>query len=561
MTVGPAVSGERAWLYYTVDEAEPIGQHGEASNGTAISMAVVGMTWDTELWGYIRQFSGSIPGQAEGTIVRYKIGLEDQEGIEKFADQNTVFALFVAADPTPTWTMDAIIYHVFVDRFYPGDGCKWKQPGSLGGFYGGTIRGITEKLDYVQEIGFNTLWLSPIFPSPSHHGYDATDLFNIEPRLGGLTDFQSLIKTAHDRNIRIILDFVPNHVSDQHLIFQQAMGDPKSPYTDWFTFTRWPDEYETFFGVKSLPQLNLRHPDARKYMIDAAVFWLNLGVDGFRLDYAIGPVQEFWAAFRKQTRRANPECWTFGEVVDPPDVQRSFEGLLDGCLDFLMLEGIRQTFAFENWPASRLASFLDRHEAFFQSNFTRPSFLDNHDMNRFLWVVEGDQRKLQLAAMCQFSLSEPPIVYYGTEVGLSQQRDVRQEELGIPEEARLPMLWEDQQDQDLLQYYQELCGMRKNLASIRNGERETVYLDDQLFVFWRKTQKDRALIVLNIGSAPKKYPLPSNNLIIYMQTGKVKFTSERKNLELCLGSWSGAVLQLQETDDLRIANPLIGGKE
>jgi glycosidase len=247
--------------------------------------------------------------------------------------------------------------------------------------------------------------------------------------------------------------------------------------------------------------------------------------------------------------------------VDPPDVQQSFEGLLDGCLDFLMLEGIRQTFAFENWPAGRLANFLDRHEDYFSSNYSRPSFLDNHDMNRFLWVVEGDKRKLQLAAMCQFSLSAAPIVYYGTEVGLSQQRDVRQGEHGIPEEARLPMLWEGQQDQDLCQYYQQLCGLRKNLASIRNGERETVYSDDQLFVFWRKAQTDQALIVLNIGSAPKKYPLPSNNLMIYMQTGEVKLTYKGKNSELSLGGWSGVVLHLQEIINLRIANLAIGGEE
>ena len=542
ITAGPAHNGETAWLYWTTDGSDPVGQHGKAASGFATSMLPGDTNWDTELWGYIQGFSGRIPGQEDGTVVRYRTSLDDSEDGEVFADNRATFAFFVSNDPTPDWAKDAIIYQVFVDRYHPGKGCAWNQPETLGGFFGGSLRGITEKLDYIQEIGFNALWLSPIFPSPSHHGYDATDLCSVEPRLGTLQDFQDLLKEAHCRKMRILLDFVPNHISDQHPIFQDAATKPASPYKNWFNFTEWPTEYETFFGVKSLPQLNLQYPEARRYVIDAALFWLRQGVDGFRLDYAIGPVQEFWAEFRKETRKENPVCWTFGEVVDPPDVQRSFEGLLDGCLDFVLLEAIRQTFAFETWSVQRFASFLDRHEAYFPEKFSRPSFLDNHDMNRFLWAADGDLRKMKLAAMCQFSLEGAPIVYYGTEVGLSQERDVRQGTLGIPEESRLPMLWGDPQDQELRAYYQQLCQSRNKLDCLKRGFRETVYADDQIFAYWRKSEADKALIIMNIGSTTKNYLLPSDPMNIFFKTGEAKLISEPNQRAISMDGWSGAIL-------------------
>ena len=326
-------------------------------------------------------------------------------------------------DPIPEWAKSAVIYQVFPDRFFPGTRKEWLKPDTPSGFYGGTLRGITEKMDYIAGMGFNTIWLNPIFPSPSHHGYDATDLFSIAPRLGTLQDFQELVKESHRQGIRLILDFVPNHWSSLHPTFQDAICNPASKYRDWYLFRNYPDEYETFFGVKDLPQLNLRNPETRQHICDAAGYWLDLGVDGFRLDYAIGPSHDFWADFRKATRQVNPECLTFGEIVDPPDVQLSYQGLMDGCLDFMLLEAIRQTFGFGRWNGIKFASFLQRHLAYFLPGFSLPSFLDNHDMNRFLWACGGNKKRLKMAAMCQFMLPGQPVVYYGTETGLSQERD------------------------------------------------------------------------------------------------------------------------------------------
>ena len=235
----------------------------------------------------------------------------------------------------------------------------------------------------------------------------------------------------------MILDLAVNHVSSGHPAFQAAVRDRDAPEASWFTFTDWPSSYLTFFGVQDHPQINADDPGAQAYMIDSARLWLELGVDGFRCDYANGPSHAFWSVFRAATRNVSPESVTLGEVVDTPALQRSYAGRLDGCLDFLLMQAIRSAFAFGTLPPSGLDTFVRRHLAFAPTDFVLPSFLDNHDMNGFLWVVRGETRRLRLAALFQFTLPYPPIVYYGTEVGLSQDRDVRSADgSGHPEESR-----------------------------------------------------------------------------------------------------------------------------
>jgi cyclomaltodextrinase / maltogenic alpha-amylase / neopullulanase len=439
-----------------------------------------------------------IPGQAADTIIRYMLSGVTSSGEEIFADGSTIYACYIADDPPPAWTQDAIIYQIFVDRFYPGHGKSWLSTATPAGFYGGTLRGILEKLDYLGDLGVNVLWLTPIFPSPSHHGYDATDLFDIEPRLGTKSDLMELVDHAHRREMKLLLDLVPNHVSNMHPAFISAASIPNSPYRSWFNFYHWPDRYQSFFDVPELPQLNLREPSARKHMLKAVAYWLDLGVDGYRVDYAIGPTPDFWADFRQVVRKVRPDSWTFGEVVEPPDSQIYFSGGLDGCLDFNLMEAMRNAFAYGDWEAEEFGSYLERHEAYFPQAFSRPSFLDNHDMNRFLWAAQGNQRRLRLAALCQFTLSGPPIIYYGTEVGLSQVRDVRQDGRGLPEESRLPMLWGNDQDDDLLSYYRDLIRMRKTLTQLKHG-RVSIYDTDKSALLYTRGEDGDVMVALNLS--------------------------------------------------------------
>jgi glycosidase len=514
LTTGPTHSGPGAWVYWTTDGSDPQGEHGKATHGQAAPMRAVDEAWNVVMWDYVRRYEVQLPAQAAGTLVRYRLSAETLQGGEVFADGGAYYAVYVDDDPPPAWAQDAVVYHIFADRFHPGAGRAWLSPPDPEGFYGGTLNGITENLDYVEALGANVLFLSPIFPSPSHHGYDSTELFDIEPRLGTKDDFRRLLDAAHARQMRVLLDLVPNHISNEHPIFQQASTIENSPYREWFSFEHWPDQYATFFGVKTLPQLNLRYPPARDYMLDMARYWLEFGVDGYRVDYAIGPTPDFWADFRRATRAANPRCWTFGEVVDPPDSQLAFEGGLDGCLDFVLLEALRQSIAFGRWSAARLAGFLDRHEAFFPPSFSRPSFLDNHDMNRFLWAAQGDLRKLRLAALCQFSLAGPPLIYYGTEVGLSQERDVRQGSFGRPHESRLPMLWDENgvqlQNSQLFDYYRRLIDVRREYPALRHGARTLLAANSAMLAYARSSAggANEVAAVLNVSSEPGTLRVP-----------------------------------------------------
>lgn len=539
LTSGPLHPGERAWVYWTADGSDPEGAGGVPSRGFAAPMRATIAEWDTQLWGYIRHFVADLPGQPAGTVVRYRLSLEEQDGSEVLADQGAYYALYIDDDPLPEWSKDAVVYQIFVDRFHPGPGRSWNKPANPAGFYGGRLDGITANLGYISEIGFNVLWLTPIFPSPSHHGYDMTDLFEIEPRLGTKSDLRRLLDDAHQRGMRILLDFVPNHWSSLHPAFQDAIQHSSSPYRQWFKFTRWPDQYETFFGVKELPQVNLRHPDARQHMLDAARYWLEFGVDGYRVDYAIGPSPDFWADFRRVTRAARPDCWTFGEIVDPPDAQIAFEGLLDGSLDFILLEGLRQALAFGRWSGIRLADFLDRHEAYFGTDFSRPSFLDNHDMNRFLWAAGGNLRRLRLAALAQFTLSGPPVVYYGTEVGLSQERDVRQGSRGLPEEARLPMPWGKAQDLKLCSYYRDLVHLRCSCPALRYGSFRIRFANNHCLVFERQNVGQRLAVCLNLSDEPQGMALQDGySTALLVSDPEVIW----KNHEISLPPLAGAVL-------------------
>ncbi|MEW6650772.1 MAG: alpha-amylase family glycosyl hydrolase [Chloroflexota bacterium] len=542
LSVGPDQDIRYGWIYWTNDGSDPQGKSGNARQGYAAPLRLAYTEWDTVLWGYRSHYEAVIPGMPAGSLVRYRFGVDMPGKGEVSSDEGSLFGYYVDDDPPPAWARDAVVYEIFVDRFYPGHDQGWLKSPSPGGFYGGRLRGITEKMGYLAELGINTLWLTPVFPSPSHHGYDATNLMDIEPRLGSQQDLRELLTEAHLAGIRVLLDLVPNHISNQHPFFQDAFHNPDSRYRSWFNFSSYPDEYETFFGVKSLPQLNLRNSKARQYVLDAAKFWLDFGVDGYRVDYAIGPAPDFWAEFRQVTRRAKPDCWTFGEIVDPSDVQLTFAGQLDGALDFILLEGVRQSLAFGRWNAQKLSTFIDRHELYFPADFSLPSFLDNHDMNRFLWAAGNDKRRLRLAAMLQFSLAGAPVIYYGTEVGLSQQRDVRQGTRGVPEESRLPMLWGDDQDLDLRGYYQALIRLRNQSAVLRRGKRNLIEVDENRLVFRRIHEHEMVITALNLGNQQELIRIPGRWQPAVVSCQDVKVVCDERNVDISLPPLGGVIL-------------------
>ena len=516
---------------------------------TAFELVSEESTWSALEWRYVRHWYGQIPPQPSGTVVRYKIGGR-VVGSDRwiFADNQTralssatEFAISVDDSDTPIWARDAVIYHIFLDRFYPGDGVPWKKPTNLSGFFGGTLRGAIQKLDYIQSLGCNAIWLSPLFASPSHHGYDATDYYTVEPRFGTNNDLKELIEKAHQRDIRVILDFVANHWSNQHPTFQAAQNEIDNEYRAWYTWQRWPDEYTSFFGVKGMPQLNLKYKPAIDHLLKCAQHWLHNGVDGYRLDYAPGPPRTFWAEFRQACKAVNPDAFLFGEVVSHSETIASYIPHFDGCLDFLLADALRRTFVLETLTLLEFEAFLAAHEAYFPKNFSLPAFLDNHDMTRILYLADEDKAKVRLAALVLFTLSAPPVIYNGTEVGVSQRNP-----LGRFEEARLPMPWGNEADKNLLAYFQRLGALRKQFPVLTSGKREVVHLNTQngTYAYLRTSETNSVLIALNTSRRAQTINVPVSSLKISEEdllNGNPVKVSEN-SIKISLPSQSGAFI-------------------
>lgn len=490
-----------------------------------IQLEQVSTEFDVLNWAYFQTWRGRLPRYPEGTVVRYRIVAHPVIGTSIQSDEGACFSYVVGDYQPPDWARDAIIYQIFPDRFHPGADRAWVQQEEIGDVFGGTLRGIIEGLDYVAEMGFNCLWLNPFHPDSTHHGYHATDHYSVNPRLGTLDDMRELVDRAHVLGIRLLLDFVPNHCGADHPHFQDAIARADSPYRDWFYFNAWPDDYEMYYQVRDLPKINVDNPEARDYLIGSATYWLaEMDFDGLRLDHAHGPTLDFWTDLRSTVASIKPDAWIFGEVTLPPAQQIIYEGRFHGNLDFMLAEALRRTFAFGSMDLAAFDAFLGQHESYFPAHFSRPSFLDNHDMDRFLFAAGGDKRKLKLAALCLFTLIGPPIVYYGTEVGVSQERFINAPSgRGMPE-ARLPMLWGEDQDQDLKAAYRWLINLRRQHAALRRGERHTLHLDPAggTYAYLRRDENESIIIALNTSEQERCLRVEGHEFVLPPVSGDVQ---------------------------------------
>lgn len=535
---GPDVQVDGVTLYGTTDGSDPAGARGVAANGFAIPLQRMEVRWKPLLWDYVAVWQGVIPAQPDGTLVCYRIegwcsydervSLWSREpNLERTPELPTRYGYHVDTLAPPAWAYEAVVYQIFVDRFAAegiqnaGAGLRdaddtpkplpqrWLAPAELNDFAGGNLRGIIDHLDDIASLGVTAIWLTPVFCTPSYHGYDTTDFYTVDPRFGTNEDLRALVQAAHARQLRVILDFVANHTSTAFAPFVEAQRNPVSPYHTWFSFDpAHKHGYRAFFDVAAMPQLNTDHPAVRRYLIDAARYWLTeYAVDGYRLDYAAGPSHAFWSEFRAACRQAKPDCWLFGEVTLAGDALRTYTGRLDGCLDFALCRLLRQLCAGPQ-PDILLAQFANTvtHSHAFFANLLLPSFLDNHDMNRFLWMAGNDKQRLRLAAGLLFALGGPPVIYYGTEVGLSQPRSKGP----WREEARHPMLWGDAADRELHGFFQAWSAARRRHPALQRGQLVTRHLDEGqgTWLFERQEGADRVLIAVNIRNAPAAIPLP-----------------------------------------------------
>ncbi len=327
------------------------------------------------------------------------------------------------------WNRKSIYYQVFVRSFYDGNG-----DGT------GDMQGLTAKLDYLKDLGVDVLWLMPIHPSPSYHGYDVRDYQAIHPDFGTMKDFDALVKAAHKRGLKIILDYVANHTSSEHPWFQKALAGDKK-YIDYYL---WSDKAENgswglqkngkyayfTFGPQSLmPDLNYQNPALRADMIKAAQFWIKKGVDGFRLDVAqaIGDNDDeitlgWWKEFKQAVRKLRPDAFIIGELnFDKPSgymMMAPYFAELDSSFNF-PLYNVLTLFAanVQNDLTKTVNASLESYREY------NPQAMDcitlgNHDRQRLASFLKSDPAKLRKAFALLLSLPGRPFIYYGDEIGM-----------------------------------------------------------------------------------------------------------------------------------------------
>jgi glycosidase len=460
--------------------------------------------------GHPALWTGSVPPTDAGEVTRYKIRvhLRDAEATPTWASDTDPrpggqeFAYESAPPPPPEWVRDALCYQVMVDRFArPGESLP--PPGDATALYGGTLDGIREHIDHIAGLGCNALWLSPVHQSPSHHGYDHEDFLTVEPRYGGDAALLRLVEAAHDRDMRVLLDFVPNHTGRGHHLFRDAIardGDAAGYYRFW----QWPHYYRCFSDAISLPELDTSDRNVRQVLVRAAQHWLTAyGIDGIRCDHVAGVDPAFWVELRRGLRAVKADALVLGEATGLPDWLARYAGRLDGIFDFDLTYYVRQALARGRMDAAGFATWLDEHDRAYPG-LALATLLDNHDMNRFLWMAGGNLDRLKLAATLLLTLPGMPVIYYGTEVGLSQRFD------GVIEnaEARLPMLWGGDQNQDLLAHFRALGRLRSDSVALRRGDRRTVLADAEVFAYERSTGDEKVIVALNLSERPQRRELP-----------------------------------------------------
>jgi alpha-amylase len=432
---------------------------------------------------------------------------------------------------SPAWFNEATLYQIFVRSFYDTDGDGI-----------GDLEGVRQKLDYIQSLGVDTIWLNPHYPSLTYHGYDVVDYKAVNPELGSLDDFKRLLADMKQRGMRLIVDFVANHASRGHPFFQDAYGNPKSPYTKWFNFKDANNlSYASFFDVADLPEWNHTNPAVNAYLIEAALFWLSLGVDGLRADYARGVEYWFWRALRAAVKAQYPEAVLLGEVWDgePSVLQGYFEEGFDALFDFpwyFRLSGGESAVGKGVLNGSVDPVLLQLAYRAMLGLYPRGAqlvrFASNHDTNRIASAVRGDTRRMRLAAALVLLSPGIPIIYYGEEIGM---RGVKGPGPIYDEFRREPMDWYaseqgpgmtrwfkpanrnnrpndgisvEEQEQDpnsLLNEYRRLGRLRQAHSALRSTQFRIIERTTDCpacLGFWRWSDDALAMIVFNLGEEP-----------------------------------------------------------
>ena len=402
----------------------------------------------------------------------------------------------------PAWTRDAVVYNIFPDSFAAG---KRLAPNGAPPCRGGTVRGVTENLDYIASLGFNCIYLNPIFAARSYHRYDTLDYYRIDPHMGAEDDLRDLVRRAHALGIRVILDGVFNHVSSDHPFFRDVLekGRASRYYSCFYALPETPrmpaagelPGYTCFSYVADMPKTNAADPFLRQYFCDVGAYWVRkFDVDGWRLDVANELDDGFLRAFRASVKAAKSDALIVGEVWE--NAAHYLGGdMLDSAMNYDFRRYCRRFFAEQTVDAetfdTNVSTLLLRYNE--NALFAQLNLLDSHDVSRFLSLCGGKTERMELAVLLQMTFPGMPCVFYGDEKGLCGESEP---------EYRRPMAWDA--SSPLEEVYRRMIALRKTHPALRYGSFHTELACGGVYRYSRVWNGTKITVAMNLGAEPVK---------------------------------------------------------
>lgn len=403
----------------------------------------------------------------------------------------------------PEWVADAIFYQIFPDRFNNGDPendppgkAAWGDLPTRENYFGGDLQGILSRLDYLQSLGVNALYLNPIFYARTNHRYDTCDYFRVDPLLGDLSRLKELVNSLHQRGMRVIFDGVFNHCGDGFAPFQDVMKNgPSSDYADWFVARSYPlrkepVNYLTCGGCTYLPKLNHAHRPVQEMILKVARYWLEeTGMDGWRLDVPFKIPFEFWREFRQVVKSVNPQAYLVGEVwrEAAPWIRGDiFDGVTNYRLRDLVLDYVQtQVLDAEDFGFELRMLLADQR----QGARSMLNLLDSHDTPRILTTLKGDIERLRIALTLQMTLPGAPMIYYGDEVGMLGETDP---------DCRRCMPWDEGTwNQQVVDMTRALIALRKEHPALRLGSPQILTAFNGVLAYRQTVGEDEVIVIVN----------------------------------------------------------------
>ncbi|MBI4351601.1 MAG: glycoside hydrolase family 13 protein [Elusimicrobia bacterium] len=475
------------------------------------------------------------------------------------------------------WVKGAVIYQVFPDRFAKSetagvDGVfeRWDLPETPEGFKGGNLKGAEERLDYLSGLGVNAVYFTPIFASAANHRYHTFDYYQVDPVLGGNGAFKSFLKAAHKRGMKVILDGVFNHASRGFFQFNHLLENgAASPYKNWFHPHGFPlkaynlkkgekPNYSCWWGLPALPKFNTKNPEVRRFILGVARYWLEQGIDGWRLDvpHEIDD-DSFWREFRRTCKAVNPDCYLIGEIWgearrwlkgDQFDAVMNYQ-LSAACISYFGGEKLKLTHSYagrklKHWRQATFISAIERLLGLYKPETTlrQLNMMTSHDTDRMLNTYGGNEDRMKLSMVFSFLFPGAVNVYYGEEIGLQGAFNAG---------TRRGMPWKNKRawNRALLGLYKKLSALRKGSEAIKNGKFEFLkeHCDGWVLAFRRRAERETLLCLMNNGGSIKKLALKPGTLGKKPRAvldGGIKLAASGEKLLARLPPWSYGVYRL-----------------